>query len=183
MEFKANIYISDYWITCILDRHPNTAYQYFAQVDNECAVAENPRTINQYFNSLSEVKSKYQTIFDDFYNTDEKGYVIGQVKWSKVLSQQIRKTSHIWESKNQEWVSILEYVSAYGKVIPAYLIYKGKRHIMGNHNYEEEDKAIFGLSDTGWSDDKHGFIWFSTHFDSWTTTRTNEHHLLIIDWH
>lgn len=53
---------------------------------------------------------------------------------------------------------------------------------MGNHDYEERDDAIFGISKNGWSDDDHGYQWLSTCFEPLTRS-DNRHRLLIIDCH
>lgn len=53
---------------------------------------------------------------------------------------------------------------------------------MGNNDYETRDNAVFGISDSGWSNDKHGFQWLSIHFEPQTKT-PHHHQLLIIDRH
>lgn len=54
---------------------------------------------------------------------------------------------------------------------------------MGNHDYEERDKAMFGISDNGWSNSEHGFQWLSTCFEPSTRPNSNQHRLLIVDGH
>lgn len=92
-------------------------------------------------------------------------------------------TSRIRQPGNREWVSTIECVSALNRVLPAYIIYQGKSHLMGNHDYERRDEAVFGISENGWSDSDHGFMWLSTHFKPQTKTSGNRHRLLIIDGH
>lgn len=184
-ETHSNLRIGDYWITGFRNRHPEIADRYSAPIENERAAAGMPETINFFFNRLSEVWSRYHIPPEDTYNMDEKGYAIGQgSKQTKVLAHRKRKTSRIRQPGNREWVSVIECVSASGQVLPAYLIHQGKSHLMGNHDYEERDDAVFKIANNGWSDEKHGFKWLSTHFEPQTIKRTaNRHRLLMINGH
>lgn len=117
-----NTHLGEHWISRFLDRHTDIAYRYSARVENERAAAGKPETINSFFDRLSEVRSRHKILPGDTYNVDEKGFAIGQAKQNKVLVRRHRKTSRIRQPGNQEWVSVIECVSAIGKVLPAYII-------------------------------------------------------------
>lgn len=137
-ETHSNLRVGDYWIARFLNRHPEIAYRYSARSENEHAAAGKPETSNFFFNRLPEVRSRHHIAPKDIYNMDEKGYVIGQgSKQTKVLVRRKRKTSRIRQPSNREWVSVIECVSTSGQVLTAYLIYQGKSHLLGNHDYEE----------------------------------------------
>lgn len=175
--------VGRHWISRFLNRHPDIAYRYSSRIENERAAAGKPGTRNSFFNRLTKVRSRYHIQPEDTYNMDEKGYAIGQGnKQNTVLVRRKRKTSRIRQPGNRKWVSFMECVSASGRVLPAYLIYQGKSHLMGNHDCATRDDAVFGISDSGWSDNKHGFQWLGTHFDPQTIT-SHHHRLLIIDGH
>lgn len=182
-ELGSKVKIGEHWLTHFLNRHPNLAYRYAARIDNEWAFEGNRETVNHYFNRLSAIRSRFHITPDNTWNADEKGFAIGQAKQCKVLLRQNRRRSRVRQPGNWEWVSVIECVSATGTVIHAYLIYKGKVHTMGNHDYENREEGTFGLSDNGWSDDRHGFAWLSTHFDPKARSGSLQHRLLIIDHH
>jgi alpha-L-fucosidase len=66
---------------------------------------------------------------------------------------------------NREWVSALECISADGSVLDPLYIYAGKAHLMGNHEYEEEDPAVFAIFDNGWTNNNIGMLWLKEHFE------------------
>lgn len=64
------------------------------------------------------------------------------------------KASPGWKS---EFVTVLEGVSAAGKLLLPFIIDKGKSHIMDWHSYvTEETVAYFAFSDKGWTDNELG---------------------------
>jgi len=79
--------------------------------------------------------------------------------------------------------TLIETITATGKVLSPLYIYKGEAHTMGNHDYKGRDPAGFALSKTGWTNDKVGLLWLTHHFEPNTQSTTSHPRLLIIDGH
>lgn len=98
--------VCHHWIPRFLNRHPDIAYRYSAQIENECGAAGKPETINSFLNRLTEVQSQYHIQLEDTYNMDEKGYAIGQgTKQNKVLIRR-KKTNLSYPTTRQSRVGV-----------------------------------------------------------------------------
>jgi hypothetical protein len=66
---------------------------------------------------------------------------------------------------------------------PLYL-YAGKAHLMGHHDYEEEDPAVFAISDEDWTNNNIGMLWLKEHFEVITRSADPaQYRLLFLDGH
>lgn len=62
-------------------------------------------------------------------------------------------------------VTVIECVSADGRVIPPMYIYKGTMYMMGWYAGDtSQQEAIFAWSRKGWTDRKLGLEWISGNF-------------------
>ena len=172
-----------HWITRFLDRHPTIASRFAGRIDQEREVAGKPDGIQSFFNRLGEVRSRYHIAVEDIWNADEKGFALGVAKKGKVICGARRRNPRIRHPGNREWVTLMETISATGKVLSPLYIYKGEAHTMGNHDYQDRDPAAFALSKTGWTNDKVGLLWLTDHFEPNTQSATGHPRLLIIDGH
>jgi hypothetical protein len=55
---------------------------------------------------------------------DEKGFAMGQIQRSYVLVPAGQKDVFLRQDGSREWVSIIETISAAGKSLPSYIIFK-----------------------------------------------------------
>jgi hypothetical protein len=177
--------IGKHWISRFLDRHPQLASHFAGRIDNQRVVAGQPAGIQSFFNRLGEVRSRRKITLSNTYNAYEKGFTIGQAKKGKVICRRRRRNVRVRHPGNREWVSVMECISADGNVLDPLFIYAGKAHLMGNHDYEEdEDPAVFAISDNGWTNDNIGFLWLKDHFEVVTRpANPAEYRLLILDGH
>jgi hypothetical protein len=172
------------WITRFLDRHPELASRFAGRIDNQRVVAGQPASIKSFFDRHSEVRSRKTIKVENTYNADEKGFMIGQARKGKVICRRKRRNVRVRHPGNREWVSVMECISADGRVLDPLYIYMGKAHLMGNHDYEEEDPAVFAISENGWTTDNIGFLWLQDHFEVVTRPdNPDEYRLLILDGH
>jgi hypothetical protein len=79
---------------------------------------------------LSEKIEKHRITADNLYNFDEKGFLIGLGQTLKrIMTLAALKSGQVTKSKqdgSREFISILAYVLAIGKVIPSLLLYCGE---------------------------------------------------------
>jgi hypothetical protein len=85
----------------------------------------------------------------------------------------------------QEWLTVIECVSATGEKIPPYIIFKGK-NLMTSWFPEHRPKGwMFACNTKGWTNNYHGMQWIK-HFESATQSKLQspeEYRLLICDGH
>lgn len=85
----------------------------------------------------------------------------------------------------QEWLTVIECVSATGEKIPPYIIFKGK-NLMTSWFPEHRPKGwMFACNTKGWTNNYHGMQWIK-HFESATQYKLQspeEYRLLICDGH
>ena len=82
---------------------------------------------------------------------DEKGFLLGIALKVKVICQRNRRNPCYTQDGNREIVTVIECVSAAGKVLPPMYIYKGSAHLMGWHaGVKREEAATFAWSPKGW---------------------------------
>jgi hypothetical protein len=74
---------------------------------------------------------KLQVKPENVYNMDEKGFVLGQALKCKVIVRAGRKNPRYVQDGNREMVTVIECVSADGRVLPPMYIYKGSAHLLG----------------------------------------------------
>ena len=73
---------------------------------------------------------------------DEKGSLLGIALKVKVICRRNRRNPRYTQDGNREIVTVIECVSAAGKVLPPMYIYKGSAHLMGWHEGVEREEAV-----------------------------------------
>ena len=69
-----------------LDRHPKIATKKIAsRLDRQRAIASNPTTVKEFIRLVQQTISKYKIPPHYIWNMDEKGFMFGQAKKSKVV--------------------------------------------------------------------------------------------------
>jgi hypothetical protein len=101
---------------------------------------------------------------------DEKGFLLGIALKVKVICRRGRKNPRYSQDGNREMVTVIECVSAAGKVLPPMYIYKGSVHLMGWHaGVEAEEQATFAWSPKGWTDRELAMEWVERNFEKYTS--------------
>jgi DDE superfamily endonuclease len=88
---------------------------------------------------------------------------------------------------NREFISLLACISADGTAIPPGLIYQGESGDLQDvwlEEFGDSEKAYFGVSRKGWTNEELGMSWLSTIFDRNTKEKAgNSKRLLLVDGH
>ena len=101
---------------------------------------------------------------------DEKGFLLGQPLKVKVICRRGRKNPRYTQDGNREMVTVIECISADGRVIPPMYIYKGSRHLLGWHaGVQDKEQATFTRSTEGSTDNELGLEWVEQNFEKYTT--------------
>jgi hypothetical protein len=101
---------------------------------------------------------------------DEKGFLLGQALKVTMICRRDRKNPHCTQNGNREMVTVIEYISADGRVIPPMYIFKGSRHLLGWHaGMKDKEQATYAWPTKGWTDNELGLDWVEQNFEKYTT--------------
>ncbi|KAF6525908.1 hypothetical protein HZS61_011703 [Fusarium oxysporum f. sp. conglutinans] len=120
------------------------------------------------------------------YNVDEVGMMEGIGMNGLFLGHRHQKSVLIRQPGSRAWITILECISATGKVLRPTVIFKGKT-VQQQHFPEDLDFLDdweFACSEKGWTSNKLALVWLRKVFiPSTTPENKNEPRLLILDGH
>ena len=116
------------WNQKFLRRHPNLATRFTQSLDKERAMMHDTEKIEAWFELFARVMIEYDIQLEDLYNMDEKGFAMGILGSLQVICSKHERAQKalITQCGNREWVSLLETVSATGKILKPWIILKGK---------------------------------------------------------
>jgi hypothetical protein len=96
----------------------------------------------------------------------KRGFIIGMAQKLKVVIKKRRRDPHYTQNGNREMVTVVECISADGRVTPPLYIYKGTSHTMGNHAAVKKiDETTFCLFSEGV---ELGMEWLKRNFEMFT---------------
>jgi hypothetical protein len=80
---------------------------------------------------------------------DEKGFLLGQTLKVTIIYCRDQKNSHYTRNGNCKIVTVIEYITTDGRVIPPMYIYKGGKHLLEWHaGMQHREQAIIAWSTT-----------------------------------
>ena len=176
--------LGKHWTDRFLKRHPDIAHKVARPINKDRALAQEPARLESFFNRLSEVRSRFKIIDEDIWNSDEKGFAIGQAIGGKVFCRAGKRNARLIQNGGREWVTLLDTISAGGISIPPFFVYQAKTQREGWHDYTERDEATFSISATGYMNKSLSFKWLKEHFAIYCKPSTPAAcRLLILDNH
>ena len=145
------------WVHTFVKRHSNIlASRFSRRYDYQRAQNEDPKVIQEWFNRVRQVIIQYGIALEDIYNFDETGFAMGLTATAKVItrSEYYGKRASL-QPGNREWVTVIESVSASGRVLSPYIIFKGKVFIQSWFDELPNDWTL-NVSPNGWTTDEIG---------------------------
>jgi hypothetical protein len=117
------------WAHKFIKRHPALRTRYNRRISYQRVKQEDPRVINQWFETVHATIQEHGIYDDDIWNFDETGFAMGLCSTSKVITavERSEKPRRVIQG-NREWVTIIECVSSKGISAPPAVILKGKEH-------------------------------------------------------
>lgn len=142
------------WICRFLNRHPTLTSKLSCNLEWQRAYANDPRLLQEYFVKLGRLIHCYCLKGAQIFNMDEKGFLMEQAAWAKVICQWGRRNPWVRHDGKPELVSVIKTVSASWIALPPFIIYKGKGQYLGWYYYLSEAKCTyhFNYSPRGWTD-------------------------------
>ncbi len=116
--------------------------------------AHDPDDIERWYEMFKKVCEEYGIKLEDIWNVDKTGFMIGVGKDQWVLIRDGAWPSYIGSTTNQELVTVIESVSAGGRVIQPMVILPGKVH--QEHWYTKtglDNNVLVAVSKSGYTND------------------------------
>ncbi|KAG9196117.1 hypothetical protein G6011_01238 [Alternaria panax] len=171
------------WVDNFIKRTPELRTRWSRPYDHQRAVCEDPATIRPWFTLVQNMKAKHGIADEDTWNFDESGFMMGKITSQLVVtgSEKPGKQKKL-QPGDREWVTLVQGVSATGRVIPPFLIFAGKV-LITSWFADLPRNWIITVSPTGWINNDLALAWLK-HFDAHTkASSTGAYRLLIIDGH
>ncbi|KAF4435476.1 hypothetical protein F53441_13499 [Fusarium austroafricanum] len=173
------------WLQSFLRRYPEVSTLRGKKIDIERYNGANTELIKAFFAllMLPDIRKIRQ---ENRYNVDEVGMMEGIGLNGLVLGHSEKKEALLKQPGSRSWISILECISATGKVLTPLVIFKGKtvqqQYFPADLDFLNDWK--FSCSPKGWTNNHLAFIWLKTVFIPQTKPeKEGEWRLLILDGH
>jgi len=126
------------------------------------------KLLQAFYDQWVDLRERYKIDLDDCYNMDKTGFQMGQTRSEVVIYTKSRGPLSIAMPGNTNWTSIIECISAIGRVIDPILIFVGKQVRSGWFPQEDIMGSIPGweytFSQKGWTDNSLGLAWLKRIF-------------------
>jgi hypothetical protein len=145
--------------------------------------AQDESLIEDWFNQYNDFLLAHQIEPQSIWNMDETGFRIGIPGGEEVIVPSGVTELYTASPENRTSITIIEAVSAVGKVTPPVLIIPGKVHMESWYHESLQGTELILLSESGFSNDQLAMEWlehFITHTES---TSYSEKKLLLVDSH
>ena len=178
--------VGDKWVYNFIKRHDILKSRFSRRYNYQRAKCEDPKIIQEWFNSVQIIIMQHGIAYEDIYNFDETGYAMGLVATAKVVtSAEMTGKPFLIQPGNREWVTSIECINSTGWALPPCIIFKGKVHIEGWY----QDTALpkdwrIEVSDNGWTTDNIGLRWLqNTFIPAIAGHKVGTYSLLVLDGH
>lgn len=113
---------------------------------------------------------------------DEKAFMMGGFGEARVAVSRYKRAGYITQPGNCEWVSSIECISADGRILSPWVIFKGKEQ--QKIWFDAMEDGYIALSDNGWTDNVLGLEWLKQCFEPESRRRRRgQYRILIFDGH
>jgi hypothetical protein len=170
------------WVDRFIKRTPELRTRWSRPYNRQRALCEDPAIIEPWFTLVQNIKAKYGIVDNNIYNFNKSSFLMGKILSQLVVTgtEKPGKVKKL-QPRDREWTTLVQGVSAIGRVIPPFLIFAGKVLIS---NWFTEDLLrnwVIHVSPTGWTNNDLALAWLE-HFDTHARP-VGAYRLLIIDGH
>ena len=149
-----------HWIQKFLSRHEDLQSRFSQPLDKERAATHDVKKLLGWFALVESVIQKYDIQKEDTYNMDEKGNALGNAGKSRIICSKHDLSAYKAQDGSREWASLIECISADGRLLAMFLILKGKRQMKSWFEVLEDRDAWIAVSENGWTNNVLGLEWF-----------------------
>jgi hypothetical protein len=149
-----------------IKRHPEVQTKYSQRLECQRNAASNPRVLEHHFKLFQKTVRGYNIKETNIWNMDEKGFLLGVLAKYKVICKKSKKSPKYAQDGCRELITVVECVSAVGKVLPPLVMTKGADHYMRTHNRGEGGPDwVYAHSLKGWTSNTIGLEWLEYHYE------------------
>ena len=164
-----DINIGKHWIERFMKRHKELQMKFTQRLDRQRAAAGNPKIMEKHFSIFKKAVGDYKVIIDNIWNMDEKGFLMGLATKAKVICRRGRRNPRYTCDGSRELITVLECVSAGGRLLPPMIVTKGAHHYSGNHiRGQGTPVSVYAHSPKGWTTNELGLLWLQHHYEPLT---------------
>jgi hypothetical protein len=151
------------WMKLFERRHPDISKRQPEILTLARAKNMTPEVVNHFFNTYEKVVSDNSLTAERIFNCDETG-LNTDMRSKKVFVVKGKKDVYLKSATGGKTsYSVLVCGSASGKILPPFVVYKGK-HVYGQWTQGGPPKAGYACSPSGWMHDTNFESWFRTVF-------------------
>ena len=152
------------WLRKFIQRHPSIASIIGRPIISSRVDNTHPDILNNFFHQFKTMQLQNNIEHQDIWNMDKTGIALGPCTNSQVIGDSSRKWTYKKMPGNQEWVSILETISAAGAKTCPLVIFKGQAPQTSWFTHEEVPDWIYTTSDRGWIANHVAINWLNELF-------------------
>jgi hypothetical protein len=152
--------VSPNWVYGFLKRLPDD-YERVEQkpIDPKRLNAEDLGVLQTWFDRLQIQLNTKKITPSNIWNFDETGFRVGQGKKETVVTRFGKSRTRIASASSRESLTLIECVSASGKVIPPLIILAAKNHMEEWYQHLKEEDYLIAYSKAGYSNSELIFEW------------------------
>jgi len=169
------------WSQKFLKCHLQIKTVYISSLDKERAMTQNHDILADWFNLFQSLKKEHEIEIENIYNMNEKRFMQRIIAKLWIMIFKYEKT-YMTQCDNQEWVSLIEYISMNERVLKSWIIFKEKLQQKIWYKVLKEDHIA--LNENDWINNELSLVWIQKCFDSETKIcQKDEYWMLLIDDH
>jgi len=169
------------WLQGFIRRNPQVKSTIGRPVELNRIKAATPEAIDDFLNRFQDACTRLHITTDNIWNMDETGLDLGASGVQTVLADSRKRRAVIGVPPRQEWVSIIECVSAAGRSLPPAVIFKGEG-LQSSWLTDLVDGWHYATSENGWTSNDLGLSWLRDVFLPQTGDASHPR-MLVIDGH
>ena len=173
------------WTQRFITRHEELKTRLSRRYDYSRAQCEDPKLISGWFKLVENTMAKYGIVFDDIWNFDETGFLLGHISTTMVVtSSERRSRPKKKQPGNREWATAIECISCAGVAIPPFIILGGKCHLSSWYENSPLPRDwVIATSPNGWTTNQLGMDWIQHFHRSTVASKKGGYRLLLVDGH
>ena len=190
---RSDLILGKHWHYRFRQRHPEIACFKKIKLDRSRYQGLTFEAVGTYFDLLKQIMIKYSILPTNIYNLDERGSHLGDTADGIVLGKNLpgKQRVRVEQSGGNQWVSMLETISALGRKLPILMIFQGKKPLdawfpeCGATSREALEAAghQFAATENGWTSNDLAIHWLLKVFLPSTKPKDDVWRLLICDGH
>ncbi len=172
------------WLDGFLLRNPEVKTLRGKRLDFQRANGASTDAIQKFFNIL-EIPAIKQIRQENRYNMDETGLAIGVRENGLVLGSSAKKVAMKKQSGQRFWSTIVECISATGRLLEPLVIFEGKnvQQQWFPSELQKYQNWHFQASSRGWTSNEIALNWLKNIFLPQTKPEGDERRLLVVNGH